>query len=479
MNLSLSTGEVPLCLKHALVRPLLKKANLDSETMKNYRPVSNLPFFSKILEKIVAKRLLCHMTNNGYHEVMQSAYKQFHSTETALLRVENDILLCIDKRTGVILVLLDLSAAFDTIDHLLLFKLLAKRIGLNGTVLNWFKSYLEGRTQSVKVNNSESKPSSLRFGVPQGSVLGPLLYTIYTLPLGDILREAGILFHLYADDTQVYLSFDFRDPTSIQETLLKVQTCVSHIKAWMTQQKLKLNDDKTEVLFISSPRYEKQINVTEFFVDETAVVPASSARNIGVIFDANLSMKAQITSICQAAHYHLRNIGRIRKFITYDACEKLIHAFVTSKLDFGNALLFGLPDYQLKRLQRILNKAARILTLSSNSDSITEILKQLHWLPIEKRIHYKILLLTFKCLHGKAPVYLSSLLIPYTPSRTLRSTNANLLQTPRVNMKTYGQRSFSFAAPTLWNSLPAHIRSIDTLLQFKCAIKTFLFAQVY
>ena len=242
MNQSLSTGTVPPCLKHAIIRPLLKKKHLDHENLKNYRPVSNLPFMSKLLEKIVAERLLQHMETNDLNEKMQSAYKKLHSTETALIRVQNDILTSLDNKCGVILVLLDLSAAFDTIDHETLFHQLQHRLGITGTALQWFVSYLSGRTQSVSVENASSKPSPLQFGVPQGSVLGPLLYTIYTLPLGDILRRSNISYHLYADDTQLYLSFNFHEPSSQTACLEQIQQGVTDVKEWMLKNKLKLND---------------------------------------------------------------------------------------------------------------------------------------------------------------------------------------------------------------------------------------------
>ena len=149
INLSLTSGIVPSCFKHALVKPLLKKPSLDPEDLKNFRPVSNLPFLSKVLEKVVAKQLSSYMTDNNLHEVMQSAYKARHSTETALLRVQNDILLDMDKKLGVILVLLDLSAAFDTIDHDILLRRLSERIGISGTAHLWFSSYLKDRSHAI------------------------------------------------------------------------------------------------------------------------------------------------------------------------------------------------------------------------------------------------------------------------------------------------------------------------------------------
>lgn len=480
LNKSLSSGIVPPCLKHAVIHPLLKKADLDAESFKSYRPVSNLPFLSKILEKVISKRLLEHMDKAGHHEIMQSAYKQYHSTETALVKVQNDILTNLDKKRGVILVLLDLSAAFDTIDHDKLFYQLQHRLGISERALQWFRSYLSGRTQAVSVGSECSRPAELRYGVPQGSVLGPLLYTIYTLPLGDLLRDAGVGYHLYADDTQLYLSFDFIDPLSQSETLDIMQQCVLKIKSWMTGNKLKLNDDKTEVMYISSSYFHKQIVLNDFTIDSTSIAVTKSARNIGIIFDENMTMKEQVTAICKAAHFHLRNIGSIRKSITYEACEKLIHAFVTSRLDCGNALLFGLPDNQHKRLQRMLNIAARILTLTSVYSHITPILKELHWLPIPQRIEYKILLLTFKALHGLAPLYLTNLLTPYrTVERKTRSSEANFLQIPDTRTKTFGDRAFSWAAPTLWNKLPVKLRKMDNLEGFKSAIKTVLFSSAY
>ncbi len=481
MNISLSTGTVPSSLKHAIIRPHLKKPTLDSDELKNYRPLSNLPFLSKVLEKIIVNRLLSHMSDHALHEPMQSAYKQYHSTETALVRVQNDILVNLDNKRGVILVLLDLSAAFDTIDHTTLIHLLQNRLGLASTALDWFKSYLSGRTQSVCIEGEYSNPVPLQYGVPQGSVLGPLLFTIYTLPLGDLLRDEGVSYHLYADDTQLYLSFDLCDSVSQLESLHKMQQCVCSVKSWMTHNKLKLNDEKTEIVFMSSRFNRNPISLDSFAIDATHIKPATSVRNIGVIFDDAMTMNNQITAICKSAHFHLRNIGRIRKCISYEACEKLVHAFVTSRLDCGNALLYGLPDNQLKRLQRMLHIAARILTLTRPFDHITPVLKQLHWLPIRSRIDYKILLLTFKALNGLAPQYLCDLLTPHAVSSYgLRSNDMLMLERETARTTHYGERAFSYAAPKLWNTLLTNeMRNICNIDAFKKELKRLLFESGY
>ena len=201
VNVSMKLGTFPVQLKHALVKPLLKKPSLDNNVLKNYRPVSNLPFLSKIFEKTVCNRLIEHIDKNQLYEPLQSAYRKGHSTETALVKVHNDILMNLDSNRGVILILLDLSAAFDTIDHALMIQRLESRIGIKATALEWFRSYLEGRSQAVYIEGHTSESISLLFGVPQGSILGPIEYSIYTFPVGDIIRKHNLQYHMYADDT--------------------------------------------------------------------------------------------------------------------------------------------------------------------------------------------------------------------------------------------------------------------------------------
>ena len=205
VNTSLEFADFSPEPKRAFILPLLKKAILDCGILKNFRPVSNLSFLSKLIERIVCVQLVDHLKINDLYEVYQSAYRQLHSTETALLCVQNDLLQAVDTHGGAILVLLDLSAAFDTIDHHCLLHILESSFGIQGNVLAWFQSYLTGRTQTVRIKKCTSEPHELKYGVPQGSVLGPILFTIYTTPLGKLIRRHGLTFHLYADDTQLYI----------------------------------------------------------------------------------------------------------------------------------------------------------------------------------------------------------------------------------------------------------------------------------
>ena len=478
VNSSLQDGCFPDMMKKALVLPLLKKSTLDKEILKNYRPVSNLSFLSKVIERACLKQLSYHMDTNDLHTPCQSAYRPFHSTETALLKIENDILNSLDSSKGVLLILLDLSAAFDTVDHDILLSRLTSRIGVTGTALQWFRSYLSDRFQVIHLDGISSKSCKLIYGVPQGSVDGPFDFIIYTGPIHDIAAAHGLSIHMYADDTQIYIEFDLTS-FSAAEAKSKLEACVSDIHAWMRQNKLQLNDDKTELVVITPSRQSGKVQIESVKVGNSDVLPCESARNLGATFDKNMTLQPHVSSLVRSCNWQLRRIGQLRKYVTTEAAEKLIHAFISSQLDNGNSLLFGLPDYQINRLQRIHNTAARILTLTDKYTHITPILESLHWLPVKYRIVFKILTLTYRCLNGLAPSYLSQLLTPYTPSRSLRSSNQLLLKVPKTKKKAYGDRAFQNAAPKLWNRLPLCIRQSTTLTAFKTRLKCHLFKESF
>jgi hypothetical protein len=476
VNLSLSTGVMPAALKKALVVPLLKKLNLNTEMLKNFRPVSNLAFLSKLIERVVAARIKHHMDTNNLHEVLQSSYKRFHSCETALLKVKDDILQEIDNNKCVLLVLLDLSAAFDTVDHEKLIKILAEKIGLAGAALKWFRDYLLNRIQSVIIDGVESNIWNILFGVPQGSVLGPILFIIYTSPLGDIFRHHGVSYHLYADDTQIYISFSC---DKLPDAFTRMEQCIADIRCWMTSNLLKLNDDKTEVLLIGSKSHISKLQKVHLIVGNDTIVPADAARNVGVVFDSTMAMDKHVSTICKGAWHHLRQLGKIRQYLDTRSAAVLIHSYVTSRLDNFNSLLYGLPKYEIDRIQRIQNAAARVVSLTRKYDHITPVLQGLHWLPVIQRINFKILLLTFKALHEMAPTYISSLLKVSNNSRSLRSNSKFLLTLPRTRSVKYGDASFSHAAPFLWNKLPDECRMATSINDFKSKVKTFLFRQAF
>ena len=194
-----------------------------------------------------------------------------------------------------------------------------------------------------------------------------------------------------------------------------------------------------------------------------------------------MKFDTHISKCCKAAFFHLYTIRRIRKFLSHDTVQILVNAFVTSRLDYCNSLLYGLPANQLCKLQRVQNSAARLICNVSRFDHITPTLFKLYWLPLKFRIDFKILLITYKSIHGLAPEYLSELIKLKTSGRYhLRSCDKLLLDCPRIKTRvTLGDRSFAIAAPTLWNSLPMEVRYATSVTTFKKLLKTYLFSKAY
>ena len=428
INDSLSSGVFPDVHKIALVTPLLKKPTLDVNDFKSYRPVSNLSFVSKLIEKVVLSQLSTHLSSNQLFNPLQSAYRPGHSTETALIKIVNDLLMSLDKGKVSVLTLLDLSAAFDTIDHSILLSRLEYVFGVSYSVLDWFHSYLTNRTQLVTIQNCKSSPASILYGVPQGSVPGPVLFILYTAPLTDLISSHSVLRHSFADDTQLQNS---SEPSRVNELLHSMQECIRDVKSWMTFNKLKLNDDKTEAMIVSSSSLSLSALLPASLVVGDATVPFSkTVKNLGVVLDSHLTMNAQAGNVIRSVNFELRRISAIRHFLSVEATKTLVSAFILSRLDYCNSLFVNCSQDLILRLQKLQNSAVRLILKVPRSDHITPHLQTLHWLPVEARIRYKIACICFCAINGTGPDYLSELIQIYTPSRTLRSSSdAFTLQT--------------------------------------------------
>jgi hypothetical protein len=245
----------------------------------------------------------------------------------------------------------------------------------------------------------------------------------------------------------------------------------------MKANMLKLNEDKTEFLIIQSSRRHLNTEGVKLKVGDALVSPSPSAKNLGVTFTDNLNMEKHVGMICRSANYHLRNIAKIRPFLDTSATEKIIHALITCRLDMSNSLLIGAPKYLINMLQRVQNNAARVLFRLPKYVSVSHLIREAHWLPVQSRIQYKLLLLTYNALNNIGPSYVKDLLEPYQPARMLRSQNMNMLVKPVPRQVSLGGRAFYVQAPGAWNDLPLELKTKQTVSAFKKGLKTFLFQQ--
>ena len=479
INLSLKNGTMPSTLKHALVKPLLKKASLEP-IKKNYRPVSNLSFLSKIIESAVIKQFNEHMKKHKLDDKKQSAYKKFYSTETLLTKIHNDIMLGMSKGEVMILVLLDLSAAFDTIDHKILIRRLQNRYGINGNALGWFESYISERSQAVSINEAVSEKLYLNYGVPQGSKLGPILFNSYIAPVSEVAKRNNVSDEKYADDEQLILSFK---PNSLEDQTKAVQRmekCIKEIREFLHENMLCNNGDKTELLLIGTSQQLKKLKFNSIDVDNVKIMSVDSVRNLGIMFDQEMTMDKQVNKMCKSAYFNLRNISKIKKSLDRNTIKTAVNALVTPHLDYGNGLLYGISQKLVDKLQVAQNSAVRLIKQLKKHDHITSHRKDLHWLPIPARTEFKILTITWKALNDLAPDYIKCLIKRQQPTRQLRSCNRKLLDIPNSqNTNKMADRSFSHAAPQLWNDLPEKTKNSKSLENFKKNLKTHLFTKYY
>ena len=287
---------------------------------------------------------------------------------------------------------------------------------------------------------------------------------------------------MYADDSELYVAFNHR---SRQSATTNLENCISDIQAFFSDNRLSFNPTKTEIIHLHS-RFSNLIPILSINIGDYLVPINKEVCNLGAMFDKHLTMSCHINKICRSASLALRNIGSVRKYLNQQSTERLIHAFITTRLDYCNSLLYGLPAKAINKLQRLQNSAARLETRSKIREHITPILSKLHWLPVKQRTVFELLLTTFRIIHNYAPKYLTELLESYSPRRTLRYGSQNQLVAynyivTRSSTTIYGDRAFSIAAPKLWNSLPVPVtfKDIDSLHIFKSKVKTYLFQDAY
>jgi len=466
-NLSFSQGTFPAPFKHASVTPLLKKPNLDPGLPANYRPISTLNNVSKILEKLFLARLLQHINTSSNLNPHQSAYRRFHSTETSLIHLLDSIYNSADNGLATLLLSLDLSAAFDTVDHSILLSRLHTSFGISGSVLAWLSSYLSNRTFSVNLNSFSSVPLTVTCGVPQGSILGPILFSLYMSPIANIVSSFGVSQQQYADDTQLFV---FLSPANLDNQLTRLQSCLSSVRDWFLRNGLVLNPDKTEAIcFGTASRRRSLSHLSSINVIDISVDLSDHIKLLGVTFDTALNFDKHISNVCASSYFHIKALRRIRPYIDLPVAKSIASSIVGSRLDYANGALFGIPVRNIHRLQRVQNCLARVVTDDWSTSSNT-ILSDLHWLPVQRRIDYK--LTTLVC--RSAPQYLNALLTPYTPSRHLRSSDQHRLAAPRCNT-CIGSRGFRNSGPSLWNSIPVELRSTASYKSFCSHLKTHLF----
>lgn len=466
-NTSISTCTFPSIWKDAEIVPLPKKTNPTS--LSEYRPISILPFLSKALERLVHQQLSSFLVKHRLLNPMQSGFRPGHSTTTALVKITDDIRSNMDNQRLTVLTLLDFSNAFNTVDFDILCDIL-RSLNISPEVADWFLSYLQGRRQRVKLNDSYSNWSTVNTGVPQGGVLSPLLFSIFINSLCNVITS---FYHLYADDLQIYS----------HSTVHNLSQCVSRINndllaigKWSKAYGLHINPNKSKAIIIGSSKLLCRIDKSELppVTFNGFTIPYSeNVRNLGVIFDQHLSWGPQICEISRRLFASVGSLRRLRNLLPIPTKIALAHSLLLPILDYADTCYLDITEEQLNKLERIQNLCIRFIFGLRKYDHISEFRKKLKWLPIRLRRNAHILNLLYSILFNPfTPSYLKERFqfLGDTHERCLRSDSNFLLAIPSHSSSFY-DKSFTVQASRLWNTLPLNIRRVQTLATFKKTVR--------
>ena len=461
-NLSIKTGIFPEDWKTARVTPIYKSDG--KAECGNYRPISVISNVAKIFEKLIYNQLLVFLNENEVIAKNQSGFRSNHSTETTLLHLTNNWLTNMDKGLINGVVFLDLKKAFDTVDHNILLSKL-ERCGVRGTALKWFQSYLYGRKQICRINNTESSKTNIHCGVPQGSNLGPLLFLIYINDLPHCLQTTTA--SMFADDTN--LSCTGRTSADIE---YKINKDLDNIRKWIICNKLTLNLKKTEFMIIGSkPRLDTISETPKILYGDYQLKRIKQKKTLGLIIDDQLKWNEWNNEQCKTISKGVALLRNAKDFVSQEVLATMFNSLVLPYFNYCSTVWHGNNSSHTDNLFKLQKRAARIITNSDYSIRSTQIFETLQWQPIKTIFDKRELIMMFKVLKGMAPDYLKTLFhICNNTSYSLRTNNLKIsLPKPKTN---FLKKSFAYRGATSWNKLPSYLirevvecQSVNSLLR--------------
>ena len=457
-NKSLYLGKFPSPYKDANVTPVHKKGDLS--LVSNYRPISLLNSVAKLFEKLVFKYLYNHLQDNNMLSSLQSGFIPGDSTVNQLAYLYHMFTETLDAGKEVRTVFCDISKAFDCVWHEgLIYKL--KAAGVSGDVLRWFQSYLSGRRQRVVLPGSFSEWVYIKAGVPQGSILGPLLFLLY---INDIVKNIGSNIRLFADDTSLFIIVD--NPTT---AALCLNSDLEKLSRWAAIWLVTFNPSKNESLLIS-----RQINKPihpPLYMQNVQIQEVSSHKHLGLYFSNDCSWHQHIDNIKQKAWFRIHIMRKLKFKLDRKSLETIYLTFIRPLLEYGDVIWDNCTQYEKNELDKIQNEAVRITTGTTKLVSLDNLYKEVGWQTLHRRRQDHKITLFYKMFNQRTPVYLSSLIpqqVNAISHHNLRSSND--IHTIRSNTSLYHN---SFLPSTLrqWNSLPVEVRQLITLSSFKTFLK--------